>query len=276
MEKNKTNVLLTSMLTASLVFGGWMAVKNKTSKMEAAKERSVLLSEKDMLTKEAKSLAAEKDKFLNLSSDRKKRIDELTMNLDAKGLEINRLMNENANLNKLKIKIKEYEQVKNELINEVAYLKRTINGANLSKSEMEAEMNHLRLQNEKLSSELTFLKTLNLNDFMVKGVKRNNKVTSFANRSKEISLTFDIPEGYTNDLTASVLTPDGKTIFSSTNEILTIRSTEEATETVFPGGMKAKRMELILKPEKKFSKGVYKFTVYKSKETIETILLQLR
>lgn len=276
MDNNKTKVVLSSMLALSVFFGGWMVIKNKSARIEAAKEKSVLLTEKDLLTKEARDLALEKQKFANLSSDRQNRIDELMLDLSTKNAEINRLAAENANLKELRKKVKEFEQVKNELRNEIASLKNTLNGANMSNSDLLSKLDGLMLENEKLNSELVFLKSLNSNEFLVKGVKRSKKITAFASRTKEISLSFDFPEEYLKDLDVNVLTPGGKTIGSGEKELLTIRPTDEATNTVYPSGLKAKRVELILKPEKKFSKGMYKFTVSKANNPVETILLQLK
>jgi hypothetical protein len=261
MENNKTRVLqvmLTAMLAASIVFGGWMVIKNKSARIETAKERSVLLAEKDMLTREAKSLSGERLKFANLSTERKKKIDELLVNLDAKNSEIQKLSRENANLKLLRKKVSEFEQIKNELNNEIAILRSNLHGVNENRSEMASELDHLRMENEKLSSEILFLKTLNTNDFLVQGIKRNNKITAFAGRSKEISLSFDFPDEFIKDLKVSVQTPGGKSYLSTNNNFLSIKATDKPITAVYPSGLNAKRMEMIFKPGSKFEKGIYR------------------
>lgn len=279
MENNKTRVLqvlLTTMLAASFLFGGWMVIKNKSARIEAAKERSVLLTEKEMLTREAKSLVSERQKFANLSNERKKKIDELLVSLDTKNSEIQKLSRENASLKELRKKVREFEQVKKDLENEIANLHRNLNGAISTRSEIASEMDKLRLENERLSTEILFLKAVSTNDFLVKGVKRNKKITALAGRSKEISLSFDFPEEFMNDLKVSVQTPGGKSYFSTDEDILSIKATDNPTSAVYPSGLNAKRMEMTLKPGRKFEKGIYRFTVFKADEAIETIMLQLK
>lgn len=272
---NKTTIALSAALALSVFFGGWLLVKNNSDKIEAAKEKSVLIAEKDLLTKEARDLALEKRKINDLNADQKKRIDDLMSTLNTKDAEISRLFANQANINDLRKKLKEIELVRNELKTEVDNLRNSLGYEKDTNKGLEMDVDKLRMENERLLAELMVSKSFQSNDFMVKGVKGNEKITAWARRTKVINFSFDFPASHLSELDVKIYTPDGKTYTTANKDLVSIApmSTEAAPNAE---GLTTKRMMVTLKPEKRFQKGIYRFAVQKSSENIATMQLQLK
>lgn len=272
--ESKTKPILITLLIATTITSGWLLVKNNSDKIEAAKERSVYAAEKELLNKEVNEIALEKKKVSDVSSLRKAKIDSLIKILDLKNHEIQRLIADNSKARDLRRKLADLEQTRIELRKEVTYLKQNESNMNLASSGLEAELMELKAQNEKLYAELLIAKSLDTNNMLVRNVKRNQKITSFASRTKVISLSFDYPNDQIGSLDVSIKTPDGKTYNSTNRELVSIvPSKEPVTETT---GVALKRMEITLKPEKKFAKGIYKFTILRGADAINTIQVLLK
>lgn len=276
MESKDTLIksLLGGLTLTMMTTTGWLALKNKTERDEFAKEKSVFAAEKQMYTKSLKELAAEKQNLANLSSDRKKRIEELLNEIDGKNREITWLTSEKSKSQNLKKKIGELEQTRLELMAELDNVNRDLKYINLSNSALENEMDLLRIQNEKLYSELLFSKALNSNVSLIQGVKGNDKITAWARLSKEINFSFDYPADNISEMDILIQTPDGRTFTSKdTDKVSLITGNEEQKNL---NGIATKRVHLSLKPEKKFAKGIYNFTVLKSTSTVATYQIQLK
>jgi DNA repair exonuclease SbcCD ATPase subunit len=273
---NKTNLVLIVLLILSLLFGGWSLIKNKSNKNEALKTKSVLMAEKDMLNKDLKDMAAEKKKAIDLNRDLNSRIGELLKEIEIKNNERQRLLADNAKVNVLRKNLKEMEQERNALKNLVDNQKSSIEELNKSNSDLQVELQALQAEQERLNTELMLVKSIHSSDFLVRGVKKNQKITAVNRWTKTIKLSFDFPEKYINDLEVNILTPDKETFTTSANKDLISLTQSGNVSSVYPSGLAAKGMELSLKPDKKFAKGIYKFTVLKGTETVATMQLQLK
>jgi hypothetical protein len=274
-KNDRVKIILAAITILSLLSSGIFIMKNKSAKIESDKAKSVLVAEKDMLNMEIKDLITERKKLVDTTNEQSNRIKQLLTDIDKKNSEIQRLLNDNAKVKDLRNKLKELEEIKNELQKEVESQKGNID--ELSKINTKLENNILALtnDNDRLNSELMFVKSVHSSDFLINGVKRNEKITAFAKRSKTIKLSFDFPANHINEIEVSVVTPEGK-IYTTVNKeyIFLTPSKEKAGE--YPSGISAKRMELWVKPEKKFSKGIYKITILAGTETVATMQIQLK
>lgn len=274
-SNNKTKPVLATLLIATTLTSGWFLIKNNSLKIEASKERSVFAAEKDLLNKEVNELALEKRKFADESSIRKAKIDSLMNVVAMKNSEVRSLLAAKADVNNLKKKLKELEQVRNELNTEIIYLRQNEKKMNLTNSTLEDEIMRLKTENEKLVAELLLSKNLSTDYILVRNLKKNQKITAFASRTKVINVSFDYPSSLINMLEVKVETPDGKTYTSSDRELLSvIPSNEPALENT--SELPLKRMELNFKPKKKLAKGIYRFNITNGNEVVNIILVQLK
>lgn len=274
-SNNKTKPVLATLLIATTLTSGWFLIKNNSLKIEASKERSVFAAEKDLLNKEVNELALEKRKFADESSIRKAKIDSLMNVVAMKNSEVRSLLAAKADVNNLKKKLKELEQVRNELNTEIIYLRQNEKKMNLTNSTLEDEIMRLKTENEKLVAELLLSKNLSTDYILVRNLKKNQKITAFASRTKVINVSFDYPSSLINMLEVKVETPDGQTYTSSDRELLSvIPSNEPALENTT--AVPLKRMELNFKPKKKLTKGIYKFNITNGNEVVNIILVQLK
>lgn len=274
-SNNKTKPVLATLLIATTLTSGWFLIKNNSLKIEASKERSVFAAEKDLLNKEVNELALEKRKFADESSIRKAKIDSLMNVVAMKNSEVRSLLAAKADVNNLKKKLKELEQVRNELNTEIIYLRQNEKKMNLTNSTLEDEIMRLKTENEKLVAELLLSKNLSTDYILVRNLKKNQKITAFASRTKVINVSFDYPSSLVNMLEVKVETPDGQTYTSSDRELLSIiPSNEPALENT--SELPLKRMELNFKPKKKLTKGIYKFNITNGNEVVNIILVQLK
>jgi len=278
MENNNktTNVVLIVLLILSLLFGGWLLVRNKSNKNEASKTKSVLMAEKDMLNKELSEMTTDKRTATDLNRDLNKRINDLLKEIEAKNYERQRLLADNAKVNALRKNLKEMEQDRNALKSQVESQKSSIDELTQANSELQSELQALQAEQERLNTENMLVKSIHSSDFLVRGIKRNQKITSINRWTKTIKLSFDFPEKYINDLEVSILTPGKETYTTSANKDLISIAQSSDVASAYPSGLTAKRMELSLKPDKKFAKGIYKFTVSKGTETVATMQMQLK
>ncbi len=274
-SNNKTKPVLATLLIATTLTSGWFLIKNNSQKIEASKERSVFAAEKDLLNKEVNELALEKRKFADESSIRKAKIDSLMNVVDMRNSEVRSLLAAKADVNNLKKKLKELEQVRNELNTEIIYLRQNEKKMNLTNSTLEEEIMRLKTENEKLVAELLLSKNLSTDYILVRNLKKNQKITAFASRTKVINVSFDYPSSLVNMLEVKVETPDGQTYTSSDRELLSvIPLNEPALENT--SELSLKRMELNFKPRKKLTKGIYKFNITNGNEVVNIILVQLK
>jgi myosin heavy subunit len=274
-SNNRTKLLLISLLIATTLTSRWFLIKNNSLKIEASKEKSVSAAEKDLLNKEVNELAMEKRKLADENSTRKAKIDSLMGLVDIKNNEVRNLLAVNADAKNLRKKLKELEQVRNELKNEVDYLKQNETKLNLTNSNLESELSRLKTEIENLHAELLLSKNLSSDYILVRNLKRNQKITAFASRTKVINVSFDYPSGLVNTLEVTVETPGGKTYSSAEKEFVSVTpSNAPALESSSPTPLK--RMDLNFKPGKKLAKGIYKFNITNGKEVVNSILVQLK
>lgn len=252
-----------------------MVVKNKSAKLTAAKEKSILIAEIDMLNLEIKDLSTERKQIYSDKDALQKRINELLAEIESKNLKINNLLAENARTKDLNRKIAELENNKNKINSEIERLKEENKQLSATSLISRNENQELKDKNEKLEAEIILLKSFHSNDFLVNGIKRNQKITAFAKRTNTISLQFDFPEKKINDLNINILSPDGKTLTLKDSDNVRLTKMDDAT-VIYSSGTTANRMLLQVKPEKKFAKGIYKFTLLSGSEAVSTILIQLK
>ena len=272
---DRTKVILSVLLISSLAFGGVMLLKNKSAKIETPKEESVFLAEKDQLNKEIRNLANDKETLNSLNNEQKQRIEELLKQVELKNREIQRMVNSNAKVKELTTKLKELEAIRDKLKNECSGLYKEIEDKNLLNEELGSQISILKSTNDRLSLELSILKSLHSGNMLVNGVKRNQKITVLASRSRVISLDFDFPEKYLNEIGISIQTPENKTFKLEDTEF--VKLTEmTANSSTDVNGISIKRMKLLFKSQKKFAKGIYTFTILRSSEKIASVQIKMR
>jgi hypothetical protein len=144
---------------------------------------------------------------------------------------------------------------------------------NYNKS-IQKELETLRMENERLYADLMIARSTNSNNIFIKSVKRNQKITAIARLTKVIDLSFDFPENQTQNLEVSILTPDGKSYTTLNKNLVSVSQSKDPAMEV--AGIPQKRMELNFRPEKRFKKGIYKFTVFNGIDPVTTIQVQLK
>jgi outer membrane murein-binding lipoprotein Lpp len=277
MKNSRDNVrtALIVLLLLSLFGSGWLYLSNDLAKIEAEKQRQELLSDKDLLNNEINDLIKQNKEASDINLKQKSRLDSLIKVVDFKDQEIQRLIAGNVSNTELKKKINELSSIRNELKAEVEKLKNELLVVQSANKDLEKNIDDLKLENEQLTTKLEFVKSLHANSYLVSGIKRSGKISAFSRWSKTIHLSFNYPEKYITSLDVKIIDPNGNKFSLSDKELVTLKK-GSFIENENIGDLKMCQMELVLKPEKRFSKGVYKFLILQSSEEIETIQIQLK
>ncbi|HKR03012.1 MAG TPA: hypothetical protein VJY62_00135, partial [Bacteroidia bacterium] len=251
-----------ALLLLSLIGTGVFYFSNRTLNSDLSNQKlnmDQLLIEKTLLNKE---LHAYKDNVNDLKGD----------NQNLQNILNSVKFQETKNLAEIKNLKRENSAVKS-LRQQLADMKQTVmntqNMASADKKRMQSEINSLNStissfqeDNKELAANVELLRSVTADNFHLKATRRNEKLTVVARRTRQIKVSFDMPQGIEADIKFNITKPDGTKLSGANDGIAFIvfenpdaalsASTNEAT------GLKlSKKVEMTYKPKAKLKAGDY-------------------
>lgn len=281
---SKKQLILTAALILAVIFSGVFYVSNNSLKKNLNKEKiksEELFSQKLNLDKAFDKIKKDlsKMKVVNVELDRK--INDLTQSISKKEAEVKKLIAQNASQKILEKKVKELEDLKNKLNDELYALKASNDNLKFENMTINEQLALVSQEKEKLIINNTILKAIAGNNYRIEAVRgKNDKLTINARRTQKLVVTFDLPNDIGNNISFKLLTPDGKEFESKNNELATINISENSDNFYASieemGSIGTKRIEMSYKPKGKLGKGIYEFEIYNETTYIGSTQLRLR
>lgn len=283
-------VAIIAMGVAALLFAGW-SLYTKSALQDALNEELLksesLLSEKLLLDKEIDKNKREIGKLNENNQYLDKELDALTSKLSTKEEEIKSMMRNNAKVAQLQKELTSLKQIRSDFETQLNKLKtdaETLLAENQSLKSQKAEAQELisilRSDNAKLSQNLEILSSLAQNT-LLEVSKKNQKLTINARRAKRITLSFDVPAGYYDQIDVRIIDPKESEYTRKDGSISykEIAQNGEATASIKPApgaSDSIKRLQVTYAPKTKLSTGIYKADVYNNNVFIGRVQVKLR
>lgn len=275
-------LLLSLAFTTTLL----IVLSNNTLKRKLRAEQinsEQILAEKLILNKSLIDLKSSLSNLEGKNIHLDKIVKEIQRNIGSKEAEIARLLNDNASVRQLRIKISELEEIQNKLNGELADLY----ASNSQLKNDQFALNQLLLEaqneNEHLSSNNSLLEALVADNYRIEAQKgKGDRITTLARKTNKLVVSFDLPEDDVyNQVYFKVLTPSGEELSSINNQSATITYYDNpqnylvSTDETFLV-LNSKRVEMLYKPEQKLEKGIYRFNIYNQSSYLGSIQLRLK
>jgi hypothetical protein len=278
-KKNETaRIILIGILSIAVTLLTIFIFSNATLKKHLQDEQiksESILSEKLLLDKTIASLKADLVKLKGRNTYLDKVVYEMSGKLARKETEVKQLIAQKASVPELKKKISELEDLKAQLKNELAQ-------QYLMTNQLQAENDKMRKENDQLQSTNAILKSLVADNYRVEAVKgKKEKLTSFARRTDKLIVSFDLPENCGDAISFKIVTPEGLELNSSDNKSMSMAiinnqpnflACVDETMLIF----NSQRVEMYYKPEKKLTKGIYRFNIYNEGKYLGSSQLRLK
>jgi chromosome segregation ATPase len=282
----KTSIVLIGALTALIILSVSFFIINASLKNQLGDQKiksEKLLSEKLKLDQSIKELKADMSAMAGKNARLDKLLGEANKKLQKKEAEIKRLIADNATVGELRAQVRELELLREQLTRDIANL--NINIAQLSDDN--ARLNELlaraKNENELLAFDNTILKAMVADNYRIEALKgKHEKLTINARKTDKLLVSFDLPSDVGRNLYFKVNTPQGEEFSSKTDLSAIINIVENNDRLLASANSDAgssigtKRVEMIYKPNKKLTKGVYRFNVYNDNSYLGSTQLRLK
>ena len=287
MKKEKlTAGILTVLFVASIITSGIVFKSNLSLKsgLDDEKLRSEsLLSEKLALDKEIEKFQKEMSLLKGKNQETDRLLASANQQLAEKQKIIASLTKENATVKDLKKQLADIQKIKSDLDKQVAMLQEA-NSKLLAENEgLQQSILDLQGQNAALAQDLDLIRNTNADNFQVlttKG-KKNEKLTINAARTKKMSVNFEVPKTYTDDISFRITTPDGKTISAEDKSLTWVFSEDSKIMTASlnggPGDIEVTRsVNMTYAPKEKMKSGTYRIEILNHGEYLGSCRVKLR
>lgn len=285
MKTMKTKqIALVSGLALTIILSGIFFASNNSLKKNLDKEKiksEELFSQKLNLDKTLDKIKKDLSKMKGVNVELDRNINDLTHDISKKEAEVKKLIAQNASLKTLEKKVKELEDLKNKLNNELYALKAANDNLKFENMTINEQLALVSEEKEKLVINNTILKAIAGNNYRIEAVRgKMDKLTVQARKTQKLVVTFDLPNDIGNNISFKLLTPDGKKFESKNNELASIKISENSDNFYASienmGTIGTKRVEMTYKPKGKLGKGIYEFEIYNETTYIGSTQLRLR
>jgi chromosome segregation ATPase len=278
--------VLIGALAALLILSASFFIINASLKKQLGDQKiksEKLLSEKLKLDQSIKELKVDMSALTGKNARLDKLLGEANRKLQKKEAQIKRLIAENATVGELRAQVRELELLREQLTRDIANL--NINLAQLSDDNVRLNelLTRSKNENELLTFDNTILKAMVADNYRIEALKgRHEKLTINARKTDKLLVSFDLPLDAGRNLYFKVNTPQGEE-FSSRTDLSAIINIVENNDRLLAsanseagGSIGTKRVEMIYKPNKKLTKGVYRFNVYNDNSYLGSTQLKLK
>lgn len=201
--------------------------------------------------------------------------------LDEKNKELQNLRQDYSNSGSFKNEIRNLKIQKEKLESLNAELTAALARTNLDNESLNELIISLKEHNNRLTENNRLLTAMSANNYRIDATRgKKNKITSFAARTKKITLGFDVPENVVEKIRFTIITPEGKSI-SNENDGLSWSVCNNgqlmASLTLSTGDIQVtKRIEMCYKPDSKLTPGIYKIDIYNNESYMGSCQVKLR
>ena len=272
MENSSKNTAAIITMIILVLLAGFLFFNGRGSK-RALKQEKALYEQLDIKSNNLQSeLTGIKDELARTSGALSDSILKKQQIIEENQVRIRALSSETRLGNDARKKLQELEGENTRLQSEINTIKddfKTLStdseGLKAKIADLEKENSNLKGRNELLSSMITD----NVQVTAARGKK--SKLTVVACRTGLITAYLDIPSTSTDNLSFSILYPDGRTISSKSSAAASISLSSSPTVS---GSMTRADMRYL--PETKLKKGLYKLSVYSNDTYITGVYLELK
>ena len=282
----KTQSVLLTVTAAALILSGFIFYTNRSLKDRLHKEKTrseTLLSEKLNFEKSIDKFKKDLASLQGNNAQLDKVVKETSNKLAKKESEIRKLMAENASLADMKKKNAELEALRKKLNEEIASLNLNMDQLIAENKQFSEQFASMKTENESLAFHNALLEAMLADNYRIEALRgKHDKLTVAARRTNKLMVSFDIPSEVGQELYFKIVAQDGKELSSKNDESATIKFYDLDKNLMVnlmgsaSGSQKAKRAELIYKPDQKLTKGIYRFNVYNGKDYMGSIQLRLK
>jgi DNA repair exonuclease SbcCD ATPase subunit len=282
----KNSIVLIGALITLLTLSVAFFVVNTSLKRQLGDQKiksEKLLSEKLKLDKSIKELRIDMSALTGKNAKLDKLLTEANKKLQNKEAEIKRLVAENATVGELRAQVRELELLREQLNKDIAGLNLSITQLSDANASLNEFLARAKNENEILAIDNTILKAMVADNYRIEALRgKHEKLTINARKTDKLLVSFDLPSDVGKNLYFKVKTPQGDE-FSSKNDLSAIINIVENNDGLLAsassdviGSIGTKRVEMIYKPNKKLTKGVYRFNVYNENSYLGSTQLRLK
>ncbi|MEO5571089.1 MAG: hypothetical protein ABIT08_01075 [Bacteroidia bacterium] len=218
-----------------------------------------LIMEKTLLNKELSSykknvsdLSGEKQNLQNM-------LDVSNFKLSNNNLEIKNLKKENSSIKSLRSQITQLKQMNANAQNMAEANKKQMQS---EISSLNSTVSSLRNDNKELSDNVELLRSVTADNFTMQTTKRKERLTVIARRTREMKVSFEVPQGIETQINFNIIAPDG-TKLSGNNDGISFVITDNPN-AIFTASSNdnnplklSKKVEMTYQPKQKLKAGDY-------------------
>jgi myosin heavy subunit len=282
----RSQTVLIALTALALILSGAIFYSNRSLKNQLHKEKiksETLLSEKLNLEKSIDAFKKDLSLLKGRNAELDKVVNETSTKLSKKESEIKKLLAENASLSDLRKKNEELEALHKKMQDEISSLNMNIARLTEENNRFSETVAIVNAENKSLATQNALLEAMLADNYRIEALKgKHDKLTVAAKRTNKLMVSFDLPSDMGSELFFKVITPDKKEFSSKNDNAAIINLYDEDTNLIASlsgvpsGDLKARRAELIYKPDHKLIKGIYRFNIYDGNEYLGSIQLRLK
>jgi myosin heavy subunit len=282
----RSQTVLIALTALALILSGAIFYSNRSLKNQLRKEKiksETLLSEKLNLEKSIDAFKKDLSLLKGRNAELDKVVNETSTKLSKKESEIKKLLAENASLSDLRKKNEELEALHKKMQDEISSLNMNIARLTEENNRFSETVAIVNAENKSLATQNALLEAMLADNYRIEALKgKHDKLTVAAKRTNKLMVSFDLPSDMGSELFFKVITPDKNEFSSKNDNAAIINLYDEDTNLIASlsgvpsGDLKARRAELIYKPDHKLIKGIYRFNIYDGNEYLGSIQLRLK
>lgn len=287
-EIQKTKVIAAFVTVLLVTAAIYLAMEMKTNtqleeKLNSEKLKSEsMLSEKLALEKEINKFKSDLRSLQGKNEDLDKILDATNKKLEGKDLEYRKLQKQNASLFQVRKQYQELLQLKDELEQQLTQYNASLKQLKSANEDLTKTVALLQQKNDALKLELNSARLLAFNDVKIESIKKNNKLTVNARRTRKFLLNIDVPSG-SDDLKFTIKDPSGRELTSKdgsmTSRVVSNSSNPSYVASLngfYPDEAAYKKVEMVYTPAHKLSAGIYKIEIADKNGSIGSLQVRLK
>ncbi len=249
----------------------WKDEKSKNEQIQNEKQK--LGTEVSGLKKEVNTLASQNAELNSSLASANSTIAE-------RDRKIQGLSKEVIAMNSLRKKYKDSEAERASLQTQMTGLNNQVNSLRNEKDQLNKNLMAVREENKKLKETNDILTSLTAENFRIETMKRKDRLTVIAKRTRKMNVSFDVPQNVADNVRFTIVRPDGKKI-NSEDKSISYRIVDDSknltasTSNAAPVA-KTKKVEMKYEPKEKLPAGVYQIEIRNGDKKINTCQVRLR
>lgn len=285
MKREKSIITAAVILLLAAILGiGYFYSANKSITSILNKERlygEKTLSEKLALEKDIDAFKTKINAMSGKNDELDKMLAATNQKLSDKENEIRRIYRENGNIKALKKEIAELTQLKKDFELQAASLNEMIKSLNKEKMALNETIAALQSENKQLAANLDILSSMTSDNFLVETTKKKGKLTVMAKRARKMTVSFNVPNNVSENISFKIIKPDGSKVDGKENGVAyRVVNPEEgltaSTSAVIETVKVSKKIEMTYQPKEKQKPGIYKIEMYDGDKYIGACNVKLR